>query len=213
MSSVGPKVASLAADGLAAILRGAAPLCRPGVRLWRLAWLRARVDGHVPVTTQFDGAVRTARRPRLMLGEHCRLGVGVFFETGEGGAISLGRHVRINAGTMLVSYAGIVVGDHCLIGEYVSIRDADHGTAPGSLMRVQPHISAPIRIGNDVWIARGVVVLKGVTIGDGSIIAANSVVTKDVPAGVIAGGVPARTIKTRSGREMPAEFELEAVRG
>jgi acetyltransferase-like isoleucine patch superfamily enzyme len=127
--------------------------------------------------------------------------------------ISLGRHMRVNAGTMLVSYAEITIGDHCLIGEYVSIRDADHGTAPGSLMRVQPHVSVPIRIGEDVWIARGVVVLKGVSIGDGSIIAANSVVTKDVPAGVIAGGVPARIIKVRSGRETPAEFEMETVRG
>ena len=130
----------------------------------------------------------------------------MFFETCEGGTIRLGRHVRVNAGTVLVSYAGVTIGDECLIGEYVSIRDADHGSVPGTPMRSQPHTKAAIRIGRDVWIARGAAVLKGVTIGDGAIIAANSVVTKDVPAMAVVGGIPARVLKYRNGQEAPAEF-------
>ena len=61
----------------------------------------------------------------------------------------------------------------------------------------QPLQGAPVRIGNDVWIGAHAVVLKGVTIGDGAVIAAGAVVTKDVPAGVIAGGMPARVIRQR----------------
>jgi acetyltransferase-like isoleucine patch superfamily enzyme len=168
----------------------------PFVRLVRLASLRQRVDGDVPVSTQFDGPVYSAGRIRISLGEHCRLGRGVFLET-CGGHIRLGSHVRINTGCIVVSYASVEIGNDCLIGEYVSIRDADHGMADDALIRTQPHVSAPIVIGDNVWIARGSVILKGVTIGEGAVVAANSVVNRDVPAGAIVGGAPARVIKTR----------------
>jgi acetyltransferase-like isoleucine patch superfamily enzyme len=200
---------SVAADVLALIFRALIPLTRPVLRLWRLASLRARVRGRIPVTTQFDGPSRTARSPRVELGDHCRLGAGVFFETAAPGVIRLGDHVRVNAGTVLVSYSGIEIGDQCLIGEYVSIRDADHGTEPGTPMRLQPHRSAAIRIGSDVWIARGAVILKGVTIGDGAVIAANSVVTKDVPPMAVVGGMPAKLLKYRAGLDSPPELELQ----
>ncbi|UCD33762.1 MAG: acyltransferase, partial [Desulfobacterales bacterium] len=87
--------------------------------------------------------------------------------------------------------------DWTIVGEFVSIRDANHGMERGEPMRYQPHTSKPIRIGRDVWIARGSCILPGVTIGEGSIIAANSVVTKDIPPYSIAAGVPARVIKNR----------------
>jgi acetyltransferase-like isoleucine patch superfamily enzyme len=204
---------SAAASGLSAVLRLVGPLWGATLRLWRLASLRARAQGPIPVSTQFDGPIRTAGRPRLELGEHCRLGAAVFFETGGQGRIRLGRNVRVNAGSVIVSYSSVEIGDDCLIGEYVSIRDADHGSDVGTPMRLQAHRSEAIRIGRDVWIARGVVVLKGVTIGDGAIVAANSVVTRDVPPMAIVGGAPARIIKHRGGAETPAEFALEPARG
>lgn len=174
-------------------------LSRPILRIWRLAWLRSQIDGHVPVSSQFDGPVHLAGRVRLQMGEHCRLGRGVFFET-CGGQITLGSRVRINGGSVFVSYTCISIGNDCLIGEYVSIRDANHGTGPGAPMRTQTHVSAPIVIGDDVWIARGAVVLKGVTIGSGAVVAANSVVNRDVPPGAIVGGSPARVLKMRTGQ-------------
>lgn len=174
-------------------------------RVWSLALLRSASGKHIPLRTQFDGAVHTVGRLNLSLGEHCRLGRGAFFETSGQGRIEIGRHVRINAGCILVAYTLVSIGDNCLIGEYVSIRDANHGTESGMPIRLQPHRTAPIRIGSDVWIGRGVAVLPGVTIGDGAVIGANSVVNKDVPPRVVAAGVPARVIRSLDPEQLQVE--------
>lgn len=175
-----------------------ARLARPVGRLWRFLWLSAHSRGQVHATTQFDGPVHVPAQVDLSTGQHCRLGRDVFFET-PGGRIRLGSNVRINMGCVLVAYKAIDIGDDCLIGEYVSIRDANHGTAPDRPMRLQDHAAAPIRLGCNVWIGRGAVLLKGVTIGDGAVVAANSVVTRDVAPGTLVGGAPARWIKTLAG--------------
>ena len=201
MSDTG--VLGFAAHVLATLLRPVVAvwecLSSPVFRLARLTRLRSRSAGHVPVTTQFDGPLCLPGRVELTLGEHCRLGRGVQLET-CGGKIALGSHTRVNTGSVLVAYASIAIGDDCLIGEYVSIRDADHGSELGAPMRTQRHDSAPIVIGNDVWIARGAVILKGVKIGNGAIVAANSVVNRDVAENSIVGGVPARVLKSRAER-------------
>ncbi|GAO03671.1 acyltransferase [Anaeromyxobacter sp. PSR-1] len=184
---------------LALLLRAAEPALAPLLRLWRLARLRARVDGTVPVTTQFDGAVETSGRLRLELGAHCRLGRRVFLETCEGGRIRVGDHVRINAGSFVVAYSEVLIERDVLIAEYVSIRDADHGLSAAGLVRQQPHTAKPVRIGAGAWIGRGAVVLKGVTIGAGAVVAANSVVTRDVRPMAIVAGVPAKEIRLRDG--------------
>ncbi len=204
-------VASTAASALALLLRASWPLLAAPARLWRLASLRARVDGEVPASTQFDGPVETAGRVRLRLGERCRLGRRVFLETCGAGVIRLGRDVRVNAGTFIVAYAEVSIGDDALVGEYVSIRDADHGLAPGGLIRQQPHAAAPVRIGAGAWIGRGAVILKGVTVGDGAVVAANSVVTRDVRPMAIVAGAPARELKARDGSPAPAAPPRPAV--
>lgn len=175
----------------------------PVVRFWRLASLRARAQGKVPVTTQFDGSVETGRSLRLEMGEHCRLGRRVYLETCEGGVIRLGANVRINTGSFVVSYTEVSIGRDSLIGEYVSLRDADHGMDTDRPIRLQAHSSSPIRIGEGVWIGRGAVILKGVTIGAGAVVAANSVVTKDVASMAIVAGIPARELRRR-GAVVPA---------
>lgn len=194
------------ASAAALVLRAVAATTPPVLRFWRLARLRARVDGVVPVTTQFDGAVECDDRLRLQLGERCRFGRRVFLETSEGGVIRLAEDVRLNTGIFIVSYAEVSIGRGTLIGEYVSIRDADHGVEAGRRIAEQPHTAKAIRIGADVWIGRGAVILKGVTIGDGAVVAANSVVTRDVRAGAIVAGVPARELRLRGspGAAMPS---------
>ncbi|MEJ1472109.1 MAG: acyltransferase [Candidatus Sedimenticola sp. (ex Thyasira tokunagai)] len=188
---------SSGASVLAFFLATFAPASKRAARFFYLAKIRAAVQGAVPVTTQFDGAVRAQSGCRLKMGAHCRLGCSVFFETAQNGSITLGSHVRINTGCVIVSYTEVTIGDDCLIGEYVSIRDADHGHYAGDLIRKQDHVSKPINIGSDVWIGRGAVILKGVSIGSGSIVAANSVVTCDVPALTVVAGIPANVIKKR----------------
>jgi acetyltransferase-like isoleucine patch superfamily enzyme len=87
----------------------------------------------------------------------------------------------------------------------VSIRDHDHRFDDPNIPIVdQGYVTSPIRIGRDCWIGCNAVILKGVSIGDGAVIAAGAVVTKDVPPRCLAGGVPARIIRSLPARETPA---------
>lgn len=103
----------------------------------------------------------------------------------------------INRFTMLDASERIEIGHHCMIGPHCYITDHDHGHAAGVLIHQQALISAPVEIGDEVWLGAGVIVLKGVTIGRGAVVAAGSVVTKNIEAGKIAAGVPAREIGER----------------
>lgn len=196
---------SVAADVLAVLMRAFRPVTSLAVRLGRLAKLRAQTNGRIPANIQFDGPVYAEPGARVFFGQHCRLGHSVFFETGGYGRIDIGSDVIINHGSVIVSHARIAIGDTSLIGEYVSIRDANHGMELGQPMRLQPHTASPINIGRDVWIGRGAVILKGVSIGDGAVIAANSVVTKDVASMAIVAGAPAKVIKDRTAAQVKAE--------
>lgn len=160
-------------------------------------WGRGQIRGHVAPRVQFIGWITVEGTRNVHIGSGTRIGRRSYLKTDGDGRIDIGEHVTINDGATLVSYDHIAIGDNAMIGEYVSIRDANHGTKRGELVRLQAHTASPIRIGEDAWIGRGVCVLKGVTIGDGAVIAANSVVTKDVPANSIVGGVPARVLGER----------------
>nr|WP_010383587.1 DapH/DapD/GlmU-related protein [Pseudoalteromonas rubra] len=110
--------------------------------------------------------------------------------------ISFGNNFYANAHCHFLGE--ITFGDDVMIGPKTVIWGRDHGIELGKPMKSQPHINAPINIGNDVWIAANVTILKGVTIGNGAVIGAGSVVTKDVPENAIAVGNPAKVIKYRT---------------
>ena len=148
-------------------------------------------------SVQIDGFIAVVGTGNIQIGSQSRISRDVELGTEGTGKIDIGHAVRINRGTTLFAYENISIGDHTLIGEFVSIRDANHGIAPDQLVRSQDHQSKPITIGRDVWIGRGSVILPGVTIGDGSIIGANSVVTKNIEAGMIAVGTPATSVRPR----------------
>jgi acetyltransferase-like isoleucine patch superfamily enzyme len=166
-------------------------------RAYRLSELRTVSKGHIPASTQFDGPVNLVGTGQITLGEYCRLGRGVTLETSGGGKIVIGNCVRINAGSVISAHIKIEIGDDSLIGEYVSIRDANHGTQRNELIRLQELDASPVFVGKDVWIGRGSCVLKGITISNGAVIGANSVVVRDVDEGDIVAGIPARLIKKR----------------
>lgn len=114
------------------------------------------------------------------------------FYTDFGKNINVGDHVFINAGCKFQDQGGICIGDETFIGHNVVLATLDHDIDPEKRNMLYP---APIHIGKRVWIGSNVVITKGVTIGDNSVIAAGAVVTKDVPANAVAGGIPAKVIK------------------
>jgi acetyltransferase-like isoleucine patch superfamily enzyme len=113
--------------------------------------------------------------------------------------IHLGRNSHINQYCCIWASenARIVLGDDLLMGPGVKIFSSNHRAEIGPPMNVQPFREKDIIIGNDVWLGANCVVVAGVTIGDGCIIGAGSVVTTDVPAYTVSAGIPARFIKKR----------------
>ena len=101
-------------------------------------------------------------------------------------------NVFINAGCKFQDQGGITIGDRTFIGHNVVLATLDHDLDPDKRLLMHP---SPITIGQNVWIGSNVTVTRGVTIGDNSVIAAGAVVTRDIPANVVAGGVPAKVIK------------------
>jgi acetyltransferase-like isoleucine patch superfamily enzyme len=130
----------------------------------------------------------------ICLGKNLLLYREVYFETQGSGEILLEDEIVLSRGVHLVSFSKIHIGRGTMIGEYSSIRDANHRISK-ELMRYSGHETRPIIIGKNVWIGRGVTILPGVTIGDNAVIGANAVVTQDIAERTIAVGMPARPMK------------------
>jgi acetyltransferase-like isoleucine patch superfamily enzyme len=182
---------------------------RYGRLLWRYLWRRF--------------LTRAGRRWRtsglLFLGRDLELQIG------RGGVICFGRFVWIGDGSKIRCHEGVVevgdktvIGQECTISAYQRVRigaqcviadramfiDFDHGVVEVERpIRSQGIYKRDVEVGSNVWVGYGACVLRGVRVGDNSIIGANSVVTKDVPANAVVAGVPARVIRMR---EAPREL-------
>ena len=111
----------------------------------------------------------------------------------DGGTLTMGHGTNVNAlGTKVLCATGITIGQFCTFSWDVQLLDNDFHAI--TVDGVEQPSSAPIVIGDRVWVGTRAVVLKGVTIGDGAVVAAGAVVTKDVPAGAVVGGMPAKVI-------------------
>ena len=107
------------------------------------------------------------------------------------GRLTFGNNVFLNQGVRIACSLEIIIGDNALIGDETVILDDDyHGVANS------PAKAAPVRIESDVWLGTRVIVLRGVTIGRGSVVGAGAVVTRSIPPHSFAAGVPARVIRT-----------------
>jgi acetyltransferase-like isoleucine patch superfamily enzyme len=112
--------------------------------------------------------------------------------------ISVGHRTAITVGTYIDAGGGLDIGDHVMIGPHCVISTRDHSIDPISLpMCHQPVQYGKITIGDDVWIGAKVCILRGVKIGNGSVIGAGAVVTRDVPPNAVMGGIPAKIIRYR----------------
>lgn len=134
------------------------------------------------------------------LGDRVYIYRDTILETGYGGYLIIGNDASIHPRCQLNAYLSpIQIGSGVMIAPNCALYTYDHGFAPDRPIREQPlQTKGGIIIGDEAWLAVGVIVLGGVRIGNGAVIGAGSVVTHDVPDGAIAMGVPARVVKMRS---------------
>lgn len=151
------------------------------------------------VTGELNGGYHEPERVRELLarltGRPVHEGVTLFppFTADFGKNITLGERVFINSGCRFQDQGGVTIGDDSLIGHNTVLATLDHGIDPAHRGDMTP---GPIVIGRNVWIGANVTILKGVTVGDNAVVAAASVVTKDVPADSIVVGSPARVVRS-----------------
>ncbi len=166
-------------------------------RRWSLAFARARF-----AKARFGRACDVRRRLTLRqypggqvaFGERCVLDNDLTIECW--GRLRVGDRVIFGHHCTLAARESILIGDDSMLAEMVSIRDHDHAfDDPTRPYREQGVVCAPVRIGRNVWLGAKVTVLKGITIGDNSVVGANAVVTRDLPANCLAAGVPARVLR------------------
>ncbi|MBK8480813.1 MAG: acyltransferase [Proteobacteria bacterium] len=163
----------------------------------------------------FEGAeLRSARESSRTPAASLELGDHVFVKRGacvvaKSARLQVGSHVAIGArATLLATHAEIVIGDYCRLAGDVFVSTANHRFEDPTRPVIQQGFRyQPVVIGRDVWIGQRAIVLPGVHLGDGSIVAAGAVVTRDVPALAVVAGVPARVIKQR-GSDWPSERPL-----
>ena len=172
-----------------------------GLLMLRLAWRRLRHHGRLRV----DGLAFIGPRCVLQIRKGARIELGRWSWLGHGtklrcheGVISIGAKTVMGQECTISAYRHVSIGRECVIADRVMLIDFDHGvTEVDRPIRLQGIYMREVNVGNNVWIGYGAAILRGVTIGDNAIIGTNSVVTRDVPANAVVGGVPARVIRMR----------------
>ena len=146
------------------------------------------------INNKYNTPSELRRWMSLLIHQELDEGFGLFppFFTDCGKNIHLGKNVFINAGCRFQDQGGIYIGDGTFIGHNVILATLNHDLNPNTRADMYPK---PIHIGKKVWIGSGAIVLPGISIGDNSVIAAGSVVTKNVPENSVFGGNPAKFIK------------------
>ncbi len=171
---------------------------RPG-RPWnraRLHWELAQRGAYArwPI---HGNALEALREDRLSIGEGTLLEPGVWITMPGDARVSIGEGCFLNLGVMVASVELVEIGDHCMFANGCFVSDGSHRfddlTRPVTWQGFTT--KGPTRIGDNVWCGANVVVTSGVTIGERCVIAANSVVTRDVPPFSIAVGAPARVVR------------------
>lgn len=171
------------------------PLLR-GYIFGRIIRLRG---GRVGRRLQVDKGFRSLRLPHRgwLLGDDVYFGVGSVVDAPRGSLLQIGSRVRFMHYSVLGVSKRVTIDEDSQIAEFTSVRDHDHGLSPNRTIRSQPLVADAVHIGRDVWVAARVAILRGVHIGDGTVVGANSVVRHSLPANVIVAGVPAKIIRSR----------------
>jgi acetyltransferase-like isoleucine patch superfamily enzyme len=164
-------------------------LARRGLRLDRSCYVGPAVSLGFDTATKISGTVE--------VGDACELNQGVELNP-WGGSIRIARRVWLGPYVVIYGHGGVEIGEQTLISMHCAVLSSNHAIPPkGTLIRDVPDELLPTKIGRDVWISANAVILGGVTIGDGAVIAAGAVVNRDVEAGAVVAGVPARLVRKR----------------
>ncbi|MEX2195503.1 MAG: acyltransferase [Thermoleophilaceae bacterium] len=143
---------------------------------------------------------------RIELGRWSWIGHGTKIRCHEG-LVSIGAKTVLGQECTISAYRHVSIGRECVIADRVMFIDFDHGMVEVDRpIRLQGIYKRDVNVGHNVWIGYGACILRGVTVGDNAVIGTNSVVTKDVPANAVVGGVPARVIRMR---EAPRSMRWE----
>jgi len=141
----------------------------------------------------FGGNIRVGRHAHIHAARGNMTRLCTWMTDGRQGSITIGDHVLISPGTHIVASESISIGSNTMFASGCYVSDSDWHDTYDRTRELEKH--APIVIGENAWLGVRVIVGKGVTIGDNSIIGAGSVVTKDIPANCIAAGNPARVVR------------------
>jgi acetyltransferase-like isoleucine patch superfamily enzyme len=136
--------------------------------------------------------IELQERATLVIDGGVRVGDGTKVLVGPGARVTIGDDSHFDGDTQVIAAVGVSVGSGCAIAWEVLIMDTDFHRIDG-----RPSGDAAVSIGDRVWIGAGAKILKGVTVGDGAVIAAGAIVTRDVPAEALVAGNPARVIRER----------------
>ena len=172
-----------------------------GRLLLRLGWWKLRLGRRLKLDGfAFVGPgckLQVGRGAVLELGRWCWVGHGCKIRCHEG-VVSIGSKSVMGQECTISAFQHVSIGRECVIADRTMFIDFDHGMVEVERpIRLQGIYKRDVRVGNNVWIGYGACILRGVTVGDNAVIGTNSVVTKDVPANAVVGGVPARLIRMR----------------
>jgi acetyltransferase-like isoleucine patch superfamily enzyme len=181
-----------------------------GILLARYVWLKLRYGRRL----QTDGICFICPRVEFEIGRHATLRIGRWAWVGHAtkirvheGEVSIGAKTVIGQECTISAYQHVSIGRECIVADRVMMIDFDHGvTEVDRPIRLQGIYKRDVRVGHNVWIGYGACILRGVTVGENSVIGTSSVVTKEVPANAVVGGVPARLIRMR---EAPGHMRWE----
>lgn len=171
-------------------------------RLIRSKWLQPQFQ-YCGKTSRFERIGRILGTKAISIGEYAYFAEGfhltAWLNRAPNAKIVIGDSCHFGAFNHITCTNNITIGNNLLTGKWVTITDNSHGdtmletlTIPPSMRKVTS--KGPVTIGNNVWIGEKATILPGVTIGDGAVIAANAVVTKDVPDYSVVAGIPAKLI-------------------
>lgn len=176
---------------------------RSRVGLARSAMVRAARNVEVGAEVRIGRGVRWRLEPgaTVVLGPGCEIDDGVTIAATSGAQLLIGRGVFVGHHATLAARERVAIGDGTFLAELVSIRDHDHDP---SLPPSSGHARvSPVEIGSDCWLAAKVTVTRGVAIGSRTVVGANAVVTRDLPEGCIAVGIPAKALEEHAMKASP----------